>query len=118
MIFWKKPIGDQVLCTSAVALWWKNLPDDIHGKKAQPYDSFRFHGFLGEYSWFDESTHHHQGSVLVSLVRGTGRTTREYIRRLVNTVNDLYRSVTLDILGFLRKKIIEQFFKTSFQYLF
>ena len=114
MIFWKKPIGDQVLCTSAVVLWW----NDIHGKKAQPYDSFRFHGFLGEYSWFDESTHHHQGSVLVSLVRGTGRTTREYIRRLVNTVNDLYRSVTLDILGFLRKKIIEQFFKTSFQYLF
>ena len=41
-----------------------------------------------------ESTHHHQGSVvrgeklLVSLVRGTGRTTREYITRLVNILDD------------------------------
>ena len=45
-----------------------------------------------------------QGSVvwgeklLVSLVRGTGRTTREYIRRLVNTLDDLYQAAVLDIL--------------------
>ena len=45
--------------------------------------------------------------LLVSLVRGTGHTTREHIRglvrviRLVNTLDNLYQSIVLDILEYL-----------------
>ena len=47
--------------------------------------------------------------LLVSLVRGTGRTTRTshttrgYIGRLVNTLDNLYQAVVLDMLGGLNR---------------